>query len=164
MYDAARHVADVLALEAARLLAVAAMVRGSSPERAGLPELDRAMDHALATLDQLGVAYPGHVVAHRYGLDGPAYLTLNVALLPHHAPDDLDTLVHLLGCEGDELPTARHAVALQGPPESWPALYDELLASRLYAQRLVDLCGEGLDATLIVHPAVLELYGLASAA
>ncbi|MGM0575431.1 MAG: hypothetical protein ACQEXJ_06845 [Myxococcota bacterium] len=156
--EAARVVARILGLESARLLAMAAVLRSARPDPGQLRDVDRAIESALETLVELGVAYPGHVLGRRYDLSGPEYAVLQLALMPHHTPDDFTSLVWLLD-DREEVPRLRHALRLLAPPREQEALRSLLEAGPLVGEGLVRLTGED-DPALIVNRSVLELYGL----
>lgn len=168
MSEPSRRLAEVLRLEAARLLGVARMVAGDDDAPAAMARVEAELDEALASLEAIGVAHPGHVLAARYGLDGADYVVLAVALLPHHAPEVFAELVGLLqavGAVADEVPRLSHALALLAPMQAWPEVAEELSGRGLFTEGLVRARADEAaddDPVLAVHLAVLELYGLAA--
>ncbi len=167
MIDPSTRLADVLRLEAERLIGVARLVAGDEQAAASLEATDAALEGAVERLEALGVAHPGHVLGERYGLDGAEYVVLLVALLPHHAPGAFAELVGLtqsVGALADETPRLSHALALLAPMQAWPDATSDLRGRPLFSEGLVRVGDEEDDQDdprLSVHLAVLELYGLA---
>lgn len=157
--EADELVARILQLESTRLLAMAAAAREGVSAAPRVQRVDEAVDATLASLDELGVAYPGHAIARRYELSGPEYAVMQLALMPHHASEDLASLLRILGDPHAERPRFRHALELLAAPEERAALQDTLERGALLREELVRLGGEA-GSELHVHPIVLELYGL----
>lgn len=154
-------VAEVLGLESARLLAMAAMLRLDEPDVDNLRDIDAALEAALEGLASVGVNYPGHLLGARYELGPLEYVVLQLALMPYHRPDDFGSLSRLLAAPA-EVPRRRHALLLLSPPTRHEQVWSRLLAGTLLRERLVivdEVDGE-VDPALLPHQAVLELYGL----
>ncbi len=105
----------IMALEADKTAALVGLGRRSGAEEA-LAEADAALDAAMRQLAALGARYPLHMAAEADGLDATDYLLIQLALMPHVAPDHAHALLALVR---DDAPP--RAAATLGPPESTPA-------------------------------------------
>lgn len=163
--EGAELVAQVLGLEAARILAIASLGRARIVDDEGAPvgpeqvqQIDQALEVVLEGLARRGIAYPGHMLGGKYDLGGPEYLILQLALMPHHSPSDFASLMRVLG--SDELvPRLSHALTLLAPPGRHADLAERLEGAPLFAEDLVKRSADP-DPALVPHLAVLELYGL----
>lgn len=161
--EATRLVYRALRLETERLVAMASIGRLPGASADAVDELDTQLESTLKELNKtFGLAFPPHKIAGQYGLTGPGYTLLVLALSPFHSPDLLRHLGAAFG--GDAAPRLSYAMRLLAPAAAdytgmrramaaqWPVLTERLV----YLDDLPDG-----DALLLASPAVLELLGLA---
>ncbi len=149
--DAGRLIALAMRLEADALVALA------QGDAEAVAEARRDLETVFAGLSHRGLAYPPHVVAARFELDGASFAALTVALMPHHAPERLLALSAALDRAGQATPTLELVASLVAPPGAREAALEDLRRGPLLADALVR---EAADGTLTPSPAVLELLGL----
>ena len=162
--EVVRLLSAVLRLEGERLVAAISIgrVSGATPE--AVEEIDDQIGLLLSGLDRRGVKYPGHTLAAQYGLSGGGYAVLQLALLPHHAPDLLRQVLDALGDEGESVPRMRHAQKLFGSSAQVTPHFRRMLESQpVCRKRLLELSAKEVDSPLRVSKSVLELLGLSRA-
>lgn len=154
---------SILRVEAERVAAGVSVGRTHDVSVEDVKRLDDTLETLMAGLKLKGVVYPLHAIAMKYELSSGEYAILQLALMPHHAPELFGAMMSVLG-DTRSSPHLTHALKLFGASVQDPEHFRRMLQHRpLLTEQLIGFSSdEVLDPELTISEAVLEWIGLDS--